>query len=197
MQGVDAGGPTSQFISDVCMQLSSLSVMLPLDKDVSGSIGIVLDSSRKEVRKKDFLVPEIGCEVQYRGHTGTLMSYDTATCKATILKDDGTQSENVSRFKFLVTKVPIKLFEENPCGIFPRRDDYFEGCFDKFKTYGPQMDLEEIEKKARLYFRALGRFFLHVMADGNNPIPSTVFPEMLRNSEFTTFLILSLLSFHV
>ncbi len=162
---VDEGGPTAQFISDFCLQLSSLAVMLELGNDTS-------------------LQPFIGCEVEYKGRCkATIIQYDVQKGTATILTDNREEVENVERHEFIVKKVPIKLFDVYPSGIFPERDDFFHNSFERYKKYEPRMDTQQIEAKARLYFEAVGRFFLHIMADGRNPIPASAFPEMLRNGE--------------
>ncbi len=202
-QAVDEGGPTSQFISDVCLQLSSLSVMLPIGKDTVSYGKIVLDFSRKELDAANFLPPVVGCEVDFQGTTCTVMLYDDKKSQATLVKSDGEQVPNVDRYQFVITKVPIKLFEEFPCGIFPQRDDSFENTFEFYrgKKVLPTMTKEDVEKKARLYLRAVGRFLLHVMVDGKNPIPSTILPEMLRNGEYSMFpviiFLITLVSSHI
>ena len=192
MQAVDEGGPTSQFISDVCLQLSSLSVMVPIDKDTKYSNPRKnLDGADFNLSGADFLKPVVGCEVEFQQTDCTVMLYDDKESKATLVKSDGEQIPDVDRYKFVIKKVPIKLFEEFPCGLFPRRDDSFEDEIDflTLKKYSPKMSKEDVEKKARLYLRAVGRFLLHVMVDGKNPIPSSILPEMLRNGEYTLFFV--------
>ena len=82
-----------------------------------------------------------------------------------------------------MTHIPVELFESKSDGFIPVRDDYFENSLLKFNKWTPDMTQEDLEARAKLYYRAVGRFLLHVMADGRNPIPTTVLPEFFRNGK--------------
>ena len=199
MQGVDEGGPTSQFISAFCKQLGDLYVMLPIGTDVKGRENMI-DLSRCELKKTAFLQPERGDKVIYNGRKATVKKYysrnidefDTAD-----LSFNGGEEEvfQVKRNDFEVKEVAIKLFDQQSSSFVPQRDDYFRNAYDKVKSYLPKTKPDELEKKAKLYYRAVGRFLLHVMSDGRNPIPSTTMPEFFRNGEFVSWIVFFIL-FH-
>ena len=131
----------SQFISDVCLQLSSLSVMLPVQKDTFH------DLPRTELNGADFLQPVVGCQVDFQNTICTVMLYDETKLQATLVKSDGEQVPNVDRCNFVITKVPIKIFEEFPYGIFPQHDDSFENAIEFYRNYSPSMSKEDVGKR--------------------------------------------------
>jgi hypothetical protein len=184
MEGKDEGGPTSQFISMFCMQLCDLSVMLPFDSDTKNTN---IDVSREELKQEtDFINPEKGSKVLYKGKYATVINLSKDYCAADIEIDaDGEQIFNVERRAFIVEKIPIKLFEQTSGGIVPERDVIFENALMKYRSqkFDPKLDQTELETRGRKYYRAVGRFLLHVMADGRNPIPTTVMPEFYRNGK--------------
>ena len=193
MQGVDEGGPTSQFISEFCKQLGDLYVMLPIGTDVKGQKNII-DVSRYELEKTDFLQPQRGDKVIYDGRKATVKKYysrnidelDTADLSFNVGEEEVFQ---IKRNDFEVKEVAIKLFDQQPSGFVPQRDDFFRNAYDKVKSYLPKTNPDRLQDKAKLYYRAVGRFLLHVMSDGRNPIPSSAMPEIFRNGEFVPWII--------
>lgn len=188
MQGVDEGGPTSQFISEFCKQLGELYLMLPVETDmyIKGK-EILIDISREDFELTSFLQPERGYKVRYKGRQATVTKYykDPKNPTADLnFDDDGEDVFKVERKSFEVIEIAIALFDQQTSGFVPLRDDIFETEYGRFIKYSPKTDPEELGQKARKYYRAVGRFLLHVMADGRNTIPSTTMPMIFRNGEF-------------
>ncbi len=187
MKGKDEGGPTSQFISDFCMQLGDLHVMMNIGSDVKSS---AQGEERDCVKIKNFLTPapEKGWLVSYKAHDATIMNYDAKNNTADIfIHDAGVLYPNIHRREFVIKAIPLHLFEEHPTGLLVQRDDYFEDQWERYKEYKPKDKVERIEAKARKYYRAVGRFLIHVIFDGRNPLPSTVMPVFFQNGKITIF----------
>eukprot|EP00551_Chaetoceros_affinis_P008906 CAMPEP_0203668946 /NCGR_PEP_ID=MMETSP0090-20130426/5430_1 /ASSEMBLY_ACC=CAM_ASM_001088 /TAXON_ID=426623 /ORGANISM="Chaetoceros affinis, Strain CCMP159" /LENGTH=945 /DNA_ID=CAMNT_0050533503 /DNA_START=144 /DNA_END=2981 /DNA_ORIENTATION=- len=180
LKAVDEGGPTSQFISEFCMQLGDLSVMLPFESEVKYNVNNV-DGANDW--KSDLLVPLKGSKVMYKKIIMTVTNYSEETGKADLSDGDGTEYFRVQRKDFKVKTIPIKIFESTPSGCIPENDAFFSNHYDMYvaKKFTPEIEKTEFEEKARLYFRAIGRFLLHVIYDGKNPIPTSVMPELYRN----------------
>jgi hypothetical protein len=185
MIGVDEGGPTSQFISLFCMQLGDLSVMLPFNSDVKKT---VIDIPREALKANtDFIKPEKGSKVWYKGKCATVINHSQDYCNADLEFDtDREQILGVERKSFVVAQIPIKLFQETSGGIVPEKDNVFKNVLEKYNSqkFDPQMNEIELQERGRKYYRAVGRFLLHVMADDRNPIPTIVMPELYRNSKY-------------
>ena len=141
MQGVDEGGPTSQFISEFCKQLGDLYVMLPIGTDVKGGQDMI-DVLRQELKKTEFLQPQRGDKVIYKGRKATIKKYysrhkdelDTAD-----LSFNGGEEEElkIERKDFKVIEVAIKLFDQQSSGFVLQRDDFFRNTYDKVTSYLP------------------------------------------------------------
>jgi hypothetical protein len=180
----------SQFISMFCMQLCDLSVMLPFDSDIKNTL---TDYPRETLQDFDFIRPEKGSKVLYEGRYATIINHSSDYRNADLEIDaDGEQVFGVERKAFVIEKIPIKLFQQTPGGIVPERDNIFENALIKYRSqkFDPKLNITELQERAKQYYRAVGRFLLHVMADGSNPIPTTVMPEFYRNGKH--FLLLRL-----
>lgn len=181
MEGVDQGGPTSQFISEFCMQLGDLCVYLPIRKDAKNSDEMI-DTSRHELDHKYFLLPKKDDQVFFNDRIAKVKNYQNEAADL-IFEDNCEEVSNVRRADFVVTKIAIPLFDKQTGGLVPQMDVNFQNEHDKSRPFGPTMDVEAIKEKAKLYYRAVGRFLLHVFADGRNTIPSTVMPALFQNGE--------------
>ena len=193
MKAVDEGGPTSQFISDLCMQLNELSVVVNFDinsKEKSNHL-----SYDDYDIYTDLLVPTRGSKVRHSRRRGTVVDVlkdkegsqrNKTSVMYDIVLEDRKEHYIVKRSEFMVTGVPLKIFEMTPSGLAVVEDDFFLKSFAMFKSqnYQPCVELNVIEDQARRYYRAVGRFLFHVISHGKDPIPTFVMPEFYRNGEY-------------
>lgn len=186
MVGKDEGGPTSQFISDFCMQLGDLCIMMKIRSDVNSS---AQGKKRDCLCIGDFLTPEKGWLVSYLTHDATIIKYNPENNTADMVTHDGVLLPDIDRRDFVIKAIPVNLFEEHPTGLVVPHDDHFENYYYMIshRGYKPKDNLEQIEAKARKYYRAVGRFIIHVIVDGRNPLPSTVMPAFFQNGKITVF----------
>ena len=188
---IDEGGPTSQFIFEFCMQLSELSIMLPFISDVKNNV----EGFRGDLEwKTHLLIPEKGSKVDYKGKLLTVSDYSKVTGKTDLISEDGTRFPQIERKEFIIKAIAVKMFDTRKCGSIPQKDDFFSDSYDMYiaRKYTLGMEKKQFEENAKLSFRAIGRFLLHVIHDGKNAIPTTVMPELYRNSKYIcTFFITS------
>jgi hypothetical protein len=193
MEGIDEGGPTSQFVSQFCSQLGELYVMLPIKNDTSKNY---VDLSGGNIDPSKFLTPKRGYKVRYQGREATIMRYYSETViknspqslgklySADLsFNDNDSVEEGVHRHKYQVIEIAIQLYVQQTSGFEPLKDDSFQNEYDVARKYEPQITVDDLAKTARKYYRAVGRFLLHVMIDGKNPIPSTTMPLFWRNGK--------------
>ena len=160
--------------------------MVPFNNDIKSNYVAI---SRDEMDEHFFLKPEKGSKVSYNGKPAAVTKIPDIKNKSdkefTLVYDDGEEVFQVKRQDFQVKEMPMRLFEQRTIGFIPQREDYFENVFLKYGNdkVHPNMSLEEVQERAKKYYRAIGRFLLHVISDGCNPIPATVMPEFFRNGE--------------
>ena len=186
MEGIDQGGPTSQFITEFCMQLGDLSVVINIDSEIKKGSRKKNDSELNKFKNgEDYIVPAEGWKVEYLGRAATISKFDIFSKTADLFDDEGNLIKNgVSRADFIVKAIAIKLFDKQASGLVPQTDNYLEQEFDNAKRFvGFLVSDDQYYATVKKYYRAVGRFLLHVISDGRNPIPSTVMPEFFQNGE--------------
>ena len=180
MEGIDEGGPTSQFITEFCMQLGDLSVMIPIDDEIKKG-----SRAKNQKNGEDYIVPAEGWKVEYLGRAATISKFDIFSKTADLFDDEGNLIKNgVSRADFIVKAIAIKLFDKQASGLVPQTNNYLEQEFENAKRFVCFLvSDDQYYATVKKYYRAVGRFLLHVISDGRNPIPSTVMPEFFQNGE--------------
>jgi len=176
---IDEGGPTRTFISAFCDQMGDLAIFVAI--------------GREEDTDGRYIAPTHGWRVTVKDskEDGTIVKYDGMTRKF-VVRLDNKKQVLLARDEFKVEIVKIPLFEEEGQDSFiPSRDRVFKHGSDLVESYVPELTPDEIIEKAKKFYRAIGRFFLHVIFDGNNTLSTVVLPEMLRNGEWILMILFS------
>jgi len=169
---VDQGGPTKSFVAAFCDQLGDLVIRIPIRQDVRDGTGSRLALGEDCAGTRVATKYEEGIVI---GKVGKTSKYSVRfeSHNAYCLRED-----------FTIKEVAISLFDcSESSGLVPQRDLVFKAIFDsKIRDFDSPMDYDQVKAKAKQYYRAVGRFFCHVIFDDQALALSTkVLPEILMN----------------
>lgn len=187
----DEGGPSRHFIEEFCKQMGGLALLVPISTDVAKehlTVESGWDVKVKDSGKKATIQREAVTEKKHKP-AGSNKS-DKANAEWWVKYHDDHREQKLKRSSFVVEKYPIKLFNDcidrGSSSYFPVRDDHFKTqLVEHIGKYDPETSLEELIKKAKDYYRAIGRVMLHILVDAEYTLSSTVMPELLRNGKWT------------
>ena len=170
---VDEGGPTKSFVAAFCDQLGDLVIRIPIGRDVREGTGSRLSLGDDCAGTRVATKYEEGIVI---GKVGKTSKYSVCfkSLNAHCLRED-----------FTIKEVAIPLFDcSESSGLVPQRDVLFKSIFDsKIRDFDSPMDYDQVKAKAKQYYRAVGRFFLHVIFDDQKLALSTkILPEILMNA---------------
>ena len=168
---IDQGGPTRAFVSAFCDQLGDLVIRIPISEDINEN-GSSVD-------------PDVGSRVFKPKPFGEGTITGKTEDKQFLVDFDDLDSDStpLSREDFNVKEIAISLFDcSGSSSLVPQRDLFFQTEFErKIRDYDSEFDLDRVLKKAKTYYRAVGRFMAHVIFDDQAKLSTVVLPEMLRN----------------
>jgi hypothetical protein len=170
---VDEGGPTKSFVAAFCDQLGDLVIRIPIGRDVKEGTGSRLPLGEDCA----------GTRVATKYEEGIVTGKVGNTSKYLVCFK--SHNANCLREDFTIKEVAISLFDcsDSSGGFVPQRDVLFESIFDsQIRDFDSPMDYDQVKAKAKQYYRAVGRFFLHVIFDDQKLALSTkILPEILMN----------------
>lgn len=171
---VDEGGPTQSFVAAFCDQLGDLVIRIPIGRDVKEGSGSRLPLDFGGCA---------GTRVATKYEEGIVTGFLKKTSKYSVCFK--SLNAHCLREDFTIKEVAISLFDrsESKSGLVPQRDRVFESIFkSKIKDFDSSMDYDQVLAKAKQYYRAVGRFFLHVIFDDQKLALSTkILPEFFMN----------------
>jgi hypothetical protein len=170
---IDQGGPTRAFVSAFCDQVGDLVIRIPIGRDT--------DRNGSKLKLGDNFV---GTRVSRGKAKGVIIEGPPTTLTYSVeFEESGLTTQGLLREDFTLEEDSISLFDcRGPSGLVPQRDVYFKNSHDHImRQYLSEMEYDEVKAKTERYYRAIGRFFLHIIFDDQVTLSSKVLPDMLRN----------------
>ena len=178
---IDEGGPTRAFVSAFCDQVGDLVIRIPIGRDTDKN-GSRLDLGGNFVGTRVSTGNAKGIIIDGSPTTSSIEGLLTTSTYSVYFEESGLTTQGLLREDFTVEEVKISLFDcDGSSGLVPQRDVYFDTYNDIIRQYGSEMDYDDIKAKAERYYRAIGRFFLHIIFDDQVTLSTKVLPDMLRN----------------
>jgi len=166
---IDKGGPTKALVSAFCLQLRDLCIHVAIMDDEK-----IMDPpkfSRVRIGSATLGIIAPGIIVATPSNNDNMYTIQV-----------GEEKIRLSRDQFTVHEIAFSLFDCIASSyLVPSRDFLFESNFERFVENRSEYDLDYLLEKAKVYYRAVGRFMAHVIFDGNLTLSNIVLPELLRN----------------
>ena len=197
LEAVDEGGPTREFISQVCKQIGSLCISIPCKKYMKAPKPLPIGTKVMVYRGATELDIGSGYEgiISKRVQEHGVYTYEVT--------GDTFVEKSVRRGDLDVLLFNIELFETHSAGVVPVTDEKLQNEVemlfqsskdDNIEAENAKEDIIDIAKK---YYRAIGRIMCHCMVSWSNDktlsfdekkmfnfkIASEALPSFFRNGE--------------
>ena len=197
LEAVDEGGPTREFISQVCKQMGSLCISVPCKKYMKVPKSLPIGTKVRVYRGGTKI--DIGS-----GYEGIISKREQKHGVYTYEVTGDTFVENSVRGEDLdVLVFNIALFETHSAGVVPVTDEKLQNEVEILFQSNTDFDIEARNAKedildiAKKYYRAIGRIMCHCMVSWSDDkdlsfeekkmfhfkIASEALPSFFRNGE--------------